>query len=122
MKEVSIVARDFNTEEKVVGYYCAGERMKYRGTHGAFWGGLWGLLDGSGFFWVPGIGPTVVAGPLINWVVPASEKAVRFGSLSAIGASLCSLGVPEDCVVDYHYIAICREVPLSRQWLTRCDK
>jgi hypothetical protein len=101
MKKLSIVARDFNTEERVVGYYNAGDRMKYWGTQGAFWGSLWGLLIGSAFLWVPGIGPIVVAGPIITWIVAAIEGAVVVGGLSVVGAGLCSLGVPKDSVVEY---------------------
>ena len=63
MKKLSIVGRDYHTEEDVVGYYNAGDRMKYWGKLGAFWGGFWGLLFGSAFFFIPGIGPVVVGGP-----------------------------------------------------------
>ena len=47
MKSLSIVGRDTHTEEHVVGYYTAGDRMMYWGKVGAFWGGFWGLLFGS---------------------------------------------------------------------------
>ena len=57
MKKLSIIGKDYHTEENVVGYYNAGDRMKYWGKLGAFWGGFWGILFGSAFFWVPGIGP-----------------------------------------------------------------
>jgi uncharacterized membrane protein len=50
MKKLSIVGRDYHTDEHVVGYYNAGNRMKAWGKSGAFWGGLWGLLFGSAFF------------------------------------------------------------------------
>ena len=56
MKTLSIVGKDYHTEEHVVGYYNAGDRMLYWGQLGAFWGGFWGLLLGSAFFWVPGVG------------------------------------------------------------------
>ena len=56
MKKLSIIGKDYHTEENVVGYYNTGDRMKYWGKLGAFWGGFWGLLFGSAFFWVPGIG------------------------------------------------------------------
>ena len=69
MKKLSIVGRDYHTDEHVVGYYNAGDRMKYWGKLGAFWGGFWGLLFGSAFFWVPGIGQILVAGPLVAWIV-----------------------------------------------------
>jgi hypothetical protein len=45
MRNLSIVGRDYHTEEHVVGYYNAGDRMKYWGKQGAFWGGLWGLFS-----------------------------------------------------------------------------
>ena len=56
MKKLSIVGKDYHTEEHVVGYYSTGDRMKYWGKLGAFWGGLWGFLFGTAFFFVPGIG------------------------------------------------------------------
>ena len=65
MKQLSIVGKDYHTEEHVVGYYTTGDRMLYWGKLGAFWGGFWGLLLGSAFFWVPGIGQLLVAGPLV---------------------------------------------------------
>lgn len=34
MKKLSIVAKDFHTEENVVGYYNTGERMKFWGQQG----------------------------------------------------------------------------------------
>jgi len=67
------------TVEHVVGYYNTGDRMKYWGKLGAFWGGLWGFLLGSAFFWIPGIGPLVVAGSLVSWIVGALEGATIFG-------------------------------------------
>jgi uncharacterized membrane protein len=101
MKKLSIVGRDYHTEEHVVGYYNAGDRMKRWGRSGAFWGGVWGLLLGSAFFAIPGIGPVLVAGPLVAWIVGALEGAVVVGGLSAIGAGLYSIGVPKDSIVQY---------------------
>jgi len=101
MKHLSIVGRDYHTDEHVVGYYNAGDRMKSWGKTGAFWGGIWGLLFGSALFLVPGIGPLVMAGPIVGWIVGALEGAVVVGGLSAIGAGLFSLGIPKDSVVQY---------------------
>jgi uncharacterized membrane protein len=101
MKKLSIVGKDYHTEEHVVGYYNAGDRMKRWGKTGAFWGGFWGLLFGSAFFAIPGIGPVLVAGPLVAWIVGALEGAVVVGGLSAIGAGLYSIGIPKDSVVEY---------------------
>jgi hypothetical protein len=101
MKKLSIVGKDYHTDEQVVGYFNAGDRMKYWGKRGAFWGGFWGLLFGAAFFWVPAIGPVLVGGPLVAWIVAGLEDAVLVGGLSAIGAGLYSIGIPKDSIVTY---------------------
>ncbi len=75
--------------------------MKYWGKWGAFWGGFWGLLFGAAFFWVPAVGPVLVGGPLVAWIVAGLENAVVVGGLSALGAGLYSIGIPKDSVVEY---------------------
>jgi hypothetical protein len=99
--KMSIVGKDYHTDEHVVGYYTTGDRMKYWGELGAAWGGFWGLLFGAAFFAIPGIGPVLVAGPLVMWIVGALEGAVVVGGLSAVGAGLFSIGIPKDSVVKY---------------------
>jgi len=101
MKKLSIVGKDYHTDEHVVGYYNTGDRMKYWGKFGAFWGGIWGLLFGAAAFAIPGIGPVLVAGPLVAWIIGALEGAVVVGGVSAIGAGLYGIGVPKDSIVKY---------------------
>ena len=101
MKSLSIAAKDTHSDEHVVGYYNAGDRMKYWGKLGAFWGGFWGLLFGSAVFAIPGIGPILVAGPLVAWIVAGLEGAAIVGGVSAIGAGLVSIGIPKDSVLQY---------------------
>src|ERR1035441_7978221 len=101
MRSLSIVGKDSHTEEQAVGYYNGGDRMKYWGKTGAFWGGFWGLLFGSAFFAIPGIGPVLVAGPVVAWIVGALEGAAVVGGLSAVGAGLYSMGIPKDSVLQY---------------------
>jgi len=101
MKKLSIVGRNYHTEEHAVGYYNTGDPMKYWGKLGAFWGGIWGLLFGAAFFAIPGIGPVLVAGPLVTWIVGALEGALVVGGVSAIGAGLISLGIPKNSVIRY---------------------
>jgi hypothetical protein len=50
---------------------------------------------------VPGVGPLLVAGPLVTWIVGALEGAVVVGGLSALGAGLYSLGIPKDSILKY---------------------
>jgi hypothetical protein len=101
MTKLSVVGKDYHTDEQVVGYYNAGDRMKYWGKMGALWGGLWGLLFGAAFFWVPGIGPLLIAGPLVASIVGGLESAAVVGGLSALGAGLYSIGIPRDSVLRY---------------------
>lgn len=101
MKSLSIAAKNTHTDEHVVGYYNAGDRMKYWGKVGAFWGGFWGLLFGSAAFAIPGLGPILVAGPLVAWIIAGLEGAAVVGGVSAVGAGLVSIGIPKDSVVKY---------------------
>ena len=101
MKKLSIVGRDYHTDENVVGYYNNGDRMKYWGKLGAFWGGFWGVLFGSAFFFVPGVGPLLFAGPIVSYIVGALEGAVVVGGLSALGAGLYGMGIPKDSILQY---------------------
>ncbi|MCJ7615403.1 MAG: DUF1269 domain-containing protein [Desulfobacterales bacterium] len=101
IKKLSIIGKDYHSDEHVVGYYNSGDRIKYWGKLGAFWGGLWGLLFGSAFFFIPGIGPIVVGGPLVSWIVGALEGAAVVGGVSAVGAAMYSIGIPKDSILKY---------------------
>jgi uncharacterized membrane protein len=101
MHNLSIVGRGYHTDEHAVGYYNTGDRMKYWGKVGAFWGGFWGLLFGSAFFMIPGLGPILAAGPVVAWIVAGLEGAVEVGALGALGAGLFSIGIPKDSIVKY---------------------
>ncbi len=101
MKNLSIIGKGYHTDEKVVGFYNAGDRIKFWGSRGAFWGGFWGLLLGGIFIATPAAGPVVVLGYLAAIVITALENAILVGGLSAIGAALYSIGIPKDSVVEY---------------------
>jgi hypothetical protein len=103
MKKLSIIGKGYETEDHVIGYYNAGDRMKHWGKFGAFWGGIWGLLLGSAFLVIPGVGPVLVAGPFVAAFVAALEGAVVVGGLSAISAGLYSLGVPKNSALEYEF-------------------
>ncbi len=101
MQKLSIVGKDYYTEEEVVGYYTTGDRIKAWGKTGAFWGGLWGMLFGSALFVIPGIGPLLAAGPVVGWIVGALEGAAVMGGFSVLGAGLFSLGISENSIIEY---------------------
>jgi hypothetical protein len=101
MKNLSIVGKGYHTEENVVGFYNTGDRIRFWGSRGAFWGGLWGLFFGGIFLTMPIIGPVVVLGYLAAPLIAGLEGAVAVGGLSALGAALASIGVPKDSVLRY---------------------
>ncbi|HEY8094708.1 MAG TPA: general stress protein [Methylobacter sp.] len=101
MKKLSVVGKDYHSEENVIGYYNTGDRMATWGKFGLFWGWIWGLLFGSAFLFIPGIGPIMVGGPLVSWIIGALETAVVTGGLTAIGGALASIGIPNDSVIKY---------------------
>lgn len=101
MKNLSVVGKGYHTEEKVVGFYNAGDRVKFWGTRGAFWGGFWGLFLGGLFMTIPVVGHVVVLGYLATIAITAIENAVVVGGLSALGAALYSIGIPKDSVIQY---------------------
>jgi len=101
MKQLSIVGKGYHTEEDAIGYYNTGDRVKFWGKQGAFWGGLWGILFGAAFFWIPGVGPLAVAGPLVSTIVGGLGGAALTGGVTALGAALYSIGIPKDSIVRY---------------------
>ncbi|MFK0572660.1 general stress protein [Endozoicomonas sp.] len=99
--KISVIGNDYHTEEHVVGYYNTDDRMKAWGKIGAFWGGLWGILVGAAFFVIPGVGPMVIAGPLVSAIVGGLEGAAIVGGMSALGAGMASMGIPKNSIVRY---------------------
>jgi hypothetical protein len=104
MKSLSIIGRDYQTNEQVTGFYNIGNRMKTWGTRGASWGLLFGMLFGSGVFLVPGIGPLLVAGPIVMWMVGALETSVVVAGASVLGAALMSIGIPKNSILTYETV------------------
>ena len=101
MKRLSVVGKGYHSEEKVVGFYNVGDRIKFWGSRGAFWGGFWGLFFGGLFLTAPLTGPVLVVGFLATVIISGIENAVVVGALGALGAALYSIGVPKDSVLQY---------------------
>jgi hypothetical protein len=101
LRSVSVVGTDYHTEENVYGYYSAGRRLEAWGGFGSFWTYVWGTLTGGGFFFIPGIGPVVMAGPMVGWLVAALQKGSMVSGLSPLGAALVGKGVPQESMLKY---------------------
>jgi len=105
MAALSILGQDYHSEEHVVGFYNAGDRVRHWGKLGAFWGGLFGLLLAPAFFWIPGVGPVLTGGvigsALMGMIEGGVFGAAIGGGMSALGAAFASIGIPEDSVLIY---------------------
>jgi len=100
MKDISVIGKGYHSDEKVVGFYNASDRIKFWGTRGLFWGGLWGLFFG-GVFMITPFGPAFAVGYIAAMLIAGIENAVVVGGLTAIGAAIYSLGIPKDSVIQY---------------------
>ncbi|HHH44697.1 MAG TPA: hypothetical protein ENK49_11215 [Gammaproteobacteria bacterium] len=102
-------------------YTNTAERVKAWGEHGAVWGALWGLLAGAtGLFVLPGIGPLLAAGPVVEALGGAIAGAAVAGGgmagaalLSELASALHRIGIPEadielihDAIEAGHYVVI----------------
>jgi hypothetical protein len=101
MKNLSVVGKGYQTDEKVVGFYNEGDRIKFWGTRGALWGGLWGMFFGGLFLTIPVVGHVIVLGYLASMAIYGIGNAIVVGGLSALGAALYGIGIPKDSVIQY---------------------
>ena len=101
---LSIVGKGFHTEETIAGFYNMGDRVKFWGARGAFWGGLWGLFFGGVFLATPFVGPVIVLGYLATALIAAVEGAVLGAGITALAAALYSVGIPKNSVLAYEAV------------------
>lgn len=101
MRKLSIIGKDYRTEQDILGYYNTGDRVRFWGKFGALWGGLTGLLFGSAFLFIPVVGHVVVLGPLVSWIANGLAGAAVGGGLGALGSALYSIGIPRDSILQY---------------------
>lgn len=112
MDQISMLGRPHAIGDDPLGvyYHTVGERMKGWGKLGAFWGGLWGLLAGAaGMFVLPGIGPVLAAGPVVEAIASAAAGAAAGGGAMAAGGAASQLavalrteGIPEEKLDELH--------------------
>ncbi len=101
MRNISVVGNECRTGEKAAVFYTIGDRTRFGGVRGMFWGRLWALFFGGLFITTPVEGHVIVLGYLAATMVAAVESAATAGGLSPLRAALYSIGVPKDCVIQY---------------------
>lgn len=97
MDRVSIIGRDWQVREDVQGYYRPADAVREGAGQGAWFGGLFGMLMGFGFFLVPVAGPILALGPLAGLIA----GAVGGAGIGALVNGLVALGIPEEHALKY---------------------
>src|SRR5215469_3996985 len=93
IQHVSILAANLGSEKKVHGFVTSCDVAKSSARTGAWVGGIFGLLVGAAFLWVPGVGPLIVAGSLSSALLGGVEGAVAGAATTGLLGWLMSLGI-----------------------------
>ncbi len=101
MQALSIVATGDRTQEQIVGFYSAGDRVRFWSKLGLSWGGFWGVVIGGVFFAVPATDGSEISGFLASALVAGVEGALIIGGIAVLSATLYSFGRPVASVLKY---------------------
>lgn len=101
IKQVSVVTRDMESRKEVHGFVTSGDMAKSGAGTGAWVGGLFGLLIGAAFIWVPGFGPLFVAGPLAAALLGGLEGAIAGATGGGVLGALLGWGVSKQQIIKY---------------------
>ncbi|VAX12391.1 hypothetical protein MNBD_GAMMA24-1185 [hydrothermal vent metagenome] len=110
---LSLLRKAGGTGDDMLGlaYTDTKERVKAWGKHGVVWGALWGMLAGAtGLFVLPGIGPLLTAGPVVEALGGAIAGAAATGgamagaaALTQLASALHRIGVPASAIEQIHH-------------------
>jgi uncharacterized membrane protein len=101
IKQVSIIARNLESEKRITGFVTTGDVVKATASIGAWTGGVFGLLVGAAFLWVPGFGQLIVAGPLAAALLGSLEGAAAVGATASVLGALIGWGVSKRHILKY---------------------
>ena len=104
LKDVSIVAQNLQTTEQVQGFITTGDVARSGAGVGAWWGGLFGILAGAAFLWVPGVGPLIVAGSLAASFLGLLEGAAVGSASGVLIGALLGFGLSNDRAIKYESV------------------
>jgi hypothetical protein len=125
---ISVVAKDMQSEKEVHGYIGTTDVARSGAGTGAWLGGIFGLLFGAAFLWVPGFGPLMVAGPFAAALLGGVEGAALGAAGGGLLGSLVGWGVSRKHILKYeehlrggHYLLLAHgsreQVELAREIL-----
>ncbi|MDI9637077.1 hypothetical protein QM565_15090 [Geitlerinema splendidum] len=111
--QISIVTQNMRAEKQIHGFVTAGDIAKEGAATGAWVGGLFGLLMGAAFIFVPGVGPLVVAGPFAAALLGGVEGALAGAAGGGLLGALAGWGISKEHILKYeevikggHYLLI----------------
>jgi hypothetical protein len=83
IKKLSVIGQDYRPAKHAGEQSRTADSMKY------------------GSMGISGIGPVLIAGPLLGWVLGALEETVVARGITAIGTALKNMGIPKSSVLSY---------------------
>ena len=101
IKQISVLAQNLESEKEVHGYVTAGDVAKAGAGTGAWVGGLFGVLVGAAFIWVPGFGPLLAAGSFAAILLGGIEGAVAGAAGGGLLGALAGWGVSRQHILKY---------------------
>jgi hypothetical protein len=100
-EKISVLAKDMQCEKQVHGFVTSCDVAKKTATGSAWLGGLFGVLAGAAFIWVPGAGPLVVAGSLASTLLGGVEGAVATAAAGGVLGWLGALGIEKKHILKF---------------------
>jgi uncharacterized membrane protein len=104
LKNISIVAQNLQATEQVQGFITTGDVATAGAGVGAWWGGMFGVLTGAAFLWIPVVGPLVVAGPLALTFLGLLEGAAIGAVSGGLVGALVGYGFSDTQALKYETI------------------
>jgi hypothetical protein len=109
MQKLSIVGKDYQTNEHVRGFLTWQDTAKVGAAGGGYWGsfvgGLFGILAGAGVLFIPGMAPLVIAGPitgvLAGWLEGTLVGGIGAATIGGLAGALGGLGIPKNELLKY---------------------
>jgi len=91
VKHISIVTQNLASDKTTHGFITSGDDLTARGAVAGAWiGGLFSLLMGAAFLWLPGFGPLLVVGRLAALLLAGAEGTMLGAATGGLLGALAS--------------------------------
>jgi len=101
LRQVSIIGRGCHAKTQSIGFYSSEGRIQYKGRQSVFWDTLCVSLADAAFFWMPDLGPLLVVGRIVTFMVRGMEDVELASGFSILGAALFVIGIPRNNINEY---------------------